>query len=63
MDRHHLQLAVHLMEEDVAKLDGPTPNFTFEYGRPKKPHGWQPMTNAELVKTMEKYRQDRVVRP
>lgn len=44
MDHHHLQLAVHRMEEDVAKLDGPTPN-------------------AELVKMMEKYRQDRVVRP
>ena len=63
MDNHYLQLAVYLMEEDVAKLDGPKPNFTFEYGRPKKPHGWQPMTNAELVRMMEKYRQDRAVRP
>ncbi len=63
MDNHYLQLAVYLMEEEVAKLDGPTPNFTFEYGRPKKPHGWQPMTNAELVKMMEKYRQDRAIRP
>ena len=25
---------------------------TFEYGRPKKGHGWQPMTTAELVKMM-----------
>ena len=25
---------------------------TFEYGSPKKGHGWQPMTNADLVKMM-----------
>ena len=49
MDNHYLQLAVYLMEEETAKLDGPKANFTFEYGRPKKPHGWQPFTNAELI--------------
>jgi len=25
----------------------------FEYGRPMKPHGWQPFTNAELVPMMD----------
>ncbi len=63
MDNHYLQLAVYLMEEEAAKLDGPKANFTFEYGRPKKPHGWQPMTNAELIKMMEGFRQQRRVQP
>lgn len=63
MDNHYLQLAVYLMEEEAAKLDGPKANFTFEYGRPKKPHGWQPMTNAELIKMMETFRQQRRVQP
>ncbi len=63
MDNHYLQLAVYLMEEEAAKLDGPKADFTFEYGRPKKPHGWQPMTNAELIKMMEGFRQRRRVQP
>lgn len=63
MDNHYLQLAVYLMEEEAAKLKGPPANFTFEYGRPKKPHGWQPFTNAELMKMIEKFRQDRRVQP
>ncbi|MBK8059822.1 MAG: hypothetical protein IT358_10130 [Gemmatimonadaceae bacterium] len=63
MDNHYLQLAVYLMEEETAKLDGPKANFTFEYGRPKKPHGWQPFTNAELIRMVEKFRQERRVQP
>jgi hypothetical protein len=63
MDNHYLQLAVYLMEEEAAKLSGPSANFTFECGRPKKPHGWQPFTNAELVRMIEKFRQERRVQP
>jgi hypothetical protein len=63
MDNHYLQLAVYLMEEETAKLTGPRADFTYEFGRPKKPHGWQPFTNAELVRMMERYRQERAVRP
>ncbi|HEX4933749.1 MAG TPA: alpha/beta hydrolase-fold protein [Gemmatimonadaceae bacterium] len=63
MDNHYLQLAVYLMEEEVARLDGPKANFTFEYGRPKKPHGWQPFTNAELIRMIDKFRQERRVQP
>ncbi len=63
MDNHYLQLAVYLMEEETAKLQGPRANFTFEYGRPKKPHGWQPFTNAELIKMIEKFRDERRVQP
>ncbi len=63
MDNHYLQLAVYLMEEETAKLEGPRADFTFEYGRPKKPHGWQPFTNAELVRMMDAFRQRRQIRP
>lgn len=63
MDNHYLQLATYLMEEEVARLSNPAPAFTFEYGRPKKPHGWQPFTNAELVRLIDAFRQARAVRP
>lgn len=63
MDNHYLNLAVYLMEEAAAKLDNPKAAFTFEYGRPMKPHGWQPFTNAELVQMMDKFRRDRAATP
>jgi hypothetical protein len=56
MDNYYLNLAVYRMEDASAKLTNPKANFTFEYGRPMKPHGWQPMTNAELVRMMAKFR-------
>jgi hypothetical protein len=59
MDNYYLNLGVYLMEQETAKLDNPKANFTFEYGRPMKPHGWQPFTNAELIRIMDSYRQTR----
>jgi hypothetical protein len=56
MDSYYLNLAVYRMEDAAAKLANPRANFTFEYGRPMKPHGWQPMTNADLVRMMAKFR-------
>jgi hypothetical protein len=55
MDNYYLNLAVYRMEAASAKLTNPNANFTFEYGRPMKPHGWQPMTDAELVKMMDAF--------
>jgi len=49
MDNYYLNLAVYLLEDYLKSSDS---DATFEYGRPKKGHGWQPMTNAELVKMM-----------
>ena len=49
MDNYYLNLAVYLLEDYLKTTDS---DATFEYGRPKKGHGWQPMTNAELVKMM-----------
>ena len=50
-------------EQETAKLDNPKANFTFEYGRPMKPHGWQPFTNAELVRMMDRFRNGRLTTP
>ena len=63
MDNHYLNLAVYAMELEASKLTGPKANFVFDYGRPMKPHGWQPMTNAELVQMMDKFRAERRVQP
>jgi hypothetical protein len=63
MDNYYLNLAVYRMEEAAAKLTNPKANFTFEYGRPMKPHGWQPMTNAEMIRMMDAFRSARAVRP
>ena len=49
MDNFYLNLAVYMFEEALKPLNA---GATFEYGRPMKGHGWQPMTNAELVKMM-----------
>jgi len=49
MDNFYLNLAVYLFE-DFMKTTNAAANF--EYGRPMKGHGWHPMSNGELVKTM-----------
>lgn len=63
MDNHYLNLAVYVMEAEASKLDNPKANFTFEYGRPMKPHGWQPMTNAEMVRMMDRFRSEHRTQP
>ena len=63
MDNHYLNLAVYLLEEETAKLTNPKPNFTFEVGRPMKPHGWQPMTNAEMGAEMDRFRTEHRTQP
>jgi hypothetical protein len=63
MDNHYLNLAVYIMEEEASKLTNPKANFVFDYGRPMKPHGWQPMTNAEMVMAMERFRLEHRTQP
>jgi hypothetical protein len=63
MDNYYLNLAVYRMEKAAAALDNPKANFTFAYGRPMKPHGWQPMTNGEMIRMMAKFRAEHTVRP
>ena len=63
MDNYYLNLAVYLMEQESKKLTNPAADFTFEYGRPMKPHGWQPFTNAEMIRMMDAFRRKRVTTP
>ncbi|MEW6126861.1 MAG: alpha/beta hydrolase-fold protein [Acidobacteriota bacterium] len=52
MDNYYLNLAVYLLEDFLKVADNPKAEAVFEYGRPMKAHGWQPFTNAELVRMM-----------
>lgn len=52
MDNYYLNLAVYLFEDFLKAADNPKSEAVFVYGRPMKPHGWQPFTNAELVRMM-----------
>ena len=52
MDNYYLNLAVYLLEDFLKVADNPKSEAVFEYGRPMKEHGWQPFTNAELIRMM-----------
>ncbi len=55
MDNYYLNLGVYKMEAAMKSFTSPKANAVFEYGRPMKPHGWQPFTNAQLVQLMAKH--------
>jgi hypothetical protein len=52
MDNFYLNLGVYLFEDFLRNSRNPYYDGSFEYGRPLKGHGWQRMSNAELIKTM-----------
>jgi hypothetical protein len=56
MDNYFLNLGVYRMETflESTKEPGKGPYYagSFAYGRPLKPHGWQPWTNQELLRIM-----------
>jgi len=52
MDNYYLNLAVYLLEDFLSTTREPAYGGSFRYGRPLKQHGWQPMSNAELVREM-----------
>jgi len=53
-DNFYLNLAVYLMEDFLKSTTAPSYGGSFQYGRPMKEHGWQPMTNAELIRMLAK---------
>ncbi|MDE3217384.1 MAG: hypothetical protein KGO03_13320, partial [Gemmatimonadota bacterium] len=55
MDTFYLNLAVYRLQDFFAQTTDPHYAGTFEYGRPMKPHGWQPFTDAELLRMMAKH--------
>jgi hypothetical protein len=52
MDNFYLAGAVYLLEDFLTSTKDPYYGGEFVYGRPMKGHGWQPMTNAELIRMM-----------
>ena len=52
MDSYYLNLAVYDLQHVLERMKNPPANAYFDYGRPEKPHGWQPMTNAQLLQMM-----------
>jgi hypothetical protein len=55
MDNYYLNLAVYLLEDFLSNADGPRADAVFEYGRPMKGHGWQPMKNSEMIREMARH--------
>jgi hypothetical protein len=55
MDNYYLNLAVYLLEDFLEHRTNPAYAGYFKYGRPQKGHGWQPTTNADLVREMADY--------
>jgi hypothetical protein len=54
-DGGYFNLAVYMLEDFLKNTKDPFYSGSFTYGRPLKGHGWQPMTNAELVRTMAEH--------
>ncbi len=52
MDNYYLNLAVYMLEDFLSGAEKPRAEAVFGYGRPMKGHGWQPMSNADLVRMM-----------
>ncbi len=52
MDNYYLNLAVYRLEDFLKKTSNPGYGGSFEYGRPLKGHGWNPMEPAEMVRTL-----------
>jgi hypothetical protein len=57
-DGGYFNLAIYLLEDFLRSTRDPHCAGAFIYGRPLKGHGWQPMTNAELVKLMAEHVRD-----
>ncbi len=55
MDNYYLNLAVYQFDDYLSGTTSPKSDATFEYGRPMKGHGWQPMSDAALVRMMSKH--------
>lgn len=58
MDNYYLNLAVYRLDNFLKSTTAPRSDAIFQYGRPMKGHGWQPMSDAELVRMMA----DRITR-
>ena len=67
MDNYFLNLGVYRFDSFLAGTKepgkGPWYDGTVEYGRPLKPHGWQPWSNQDLLRIMAKQVERNGTRP
>ncbi len=54
-DNFYLNLAVYSFQDFLKHTENPHYEGTFEYGRPMKGHGWQPVHTSELLRIMAKH--------
>lgn len=54
-DAYYSHLAVRLLDEFMKTTTNPHDEGEFHYGPPGSHHGWQPTSNAELIKAMAKH--------
>jgi hypothetical protein len=52
MDNYYLNLAVYLLQDFLEGTKDPAYGGSFQFGRPLKGHGWQPMSDANLIREM-----------
>jgi hypothetical protein len=52
MDNFYLNLAVYDLQSFLDSTSSPRAGAVFRYGRPKKGHGWQHTTTADIVREM-----------
>ena len=55
MDDYYLNQSVYFLQDFLESTRNPYYGGSFDFGRPMKGHGWQPMTTADLIRTMAKY--------
>jgi hypothetical protein len=52
MDDFYLAYAVYMLQDFLESTKNPAYGGDFRFGRPMKGHGWQPMTNGDLIREM-----------
>jgi hypothetical protein len=52
MDNFYLNDSLYMLEDFLNKTENPYYGGSFEWGRPKKGHGWSPLAAPELLKVM-----------
>lgn len=60
MDHYYLSPAVYLLEDFLESTRNPSYSGEVIHGRPMKGHGWQPMTQADLVREMAAHMEARM---
>ena len=55
MDNYYLNLAVYDLQEFLKTTQSPHVEGEFAYGRPEKGHGWESMTQENLIRAMAEH--------